>query len=187
MTPGIGHNSGQADAPGHSWRRHVWTKARADLLPKLPIEVIRLRVKRAAELGLPYKTYAGVRASTGHDLVGFLFSSNALGVIRAGQLVPEKLDDLLNCDRVALAHGASVLAALKNAPTVDAAYAAPHFAQSWAATRDHLKAVLRARGTPADRYLLIGDTAAERGWAEAAQTAGYLNAAAFFDGQGVQG
>ncbi len=41
-------------------------------MPRLPIEVIRLRVRRAAELGLPYKIYAGVRASTGHDLVGFL-------------------------------------------------------------------------------------------------------------------
>ena len=73
--PGIGHNNGP-EMTGLSWRSHCWRGARAQLLPTLPIEVVRLRVRRAAELGLPYKTYAGVRAQTGHDLVGFLFSSN---------------------------------------------------------------------------------------------------------------
>ena len=180
MTAGIGHNSGRVEEPGQSWRKHVWTRARADLLPRLPIEVIRLRVKRAAELGLPYKTYAGVRASTGHDLVGFLFSSNALGVLRVGNAVPEKLASLVRCNRVALAHGADILARLRAEPTLDAAYPAPQFAQSWAAMRDQLKAALRQHGQPADRYLLIGDTALERDWAEAAQTAGYLTAATFF-------
>ena len=61
---GIGHNNGPTMEAGYTWRKHVWTRARADLLPTLPIEVVRLRVKRAAELGLPYKTYASVRAST---------------------------------------------------------------------------------------------------------------------------
>ncbi len=74
----IGHNGGPGVEDGASWRRHCWAKARADLLPTLPIEVLRGRVRRARELGLEYKTYAGVRASTGHDVVAFLFSSNAL-------------------------------------------------------------------------------------------------------------
>ena len=88
MVAGIGHNSGRVDAPGKSWRRYVWTKARKDLMPTLPLEVVRLRVRRAAELGLPYKTYAGIRASSGHDLIGFLFSNNALQVLREGQAMP---------------------------------------------------------------------------------------------------
>lgn len=181
MTAGIGHNSGRVFEPGQSWRKHVWTRARRDLMPKLPIEVIRLRVTRAAELGLPYKTYAGVRASTGHDLVGFLFSSNALGVIRPGQAVPEKLKTLVRTDRVALAHGAVILSHLSTAPTLDAAYLAPDLTHSWSATRDHLCRVMRRHGALADRYLMIGDTALERDWAGALRTAGYLPAADFFE------
>ncbi len=179
MTPGIGHNSGRVAEPGQSWRRHVWTRARADLLPKLPIEVVRIRVKRAAELGLPYRTYAGVRASTGHDLVGFLFSSNALRVLRDGQDMPSdhrfKLAALTDAQRVGLLHeGISRIAGL------DACHPAPAPTLGWAAMRDHLKSIAAAQGKPADRFLMIGDTMLERDWAEAAQSAGYLPAAAYF-------
>ncbi|MDH3263731.1 MAG: hypothetical protein OEM24_07010, partial [Paracoccaceae bacterium] len=66
---------------GAGWRRHCWTKAREELLPTLPLEVVRLRVKRAAELGLDYRAYASFRASTGHDVVALLFSSNALRLL----------------------------------------------------------------------------------------------------------
>jgi 3,4-dihydroxy 2-butanone 4-phosphate synthase / GTP cyclohydrolase II len=83
MSAGIGHNKGPTMEAGYSWRKHSWTKARENLLPTLPIEVVRLRVKRAKALGLPYKTYASVRASSGHDVIGFLFSSNALDLLRA--------------------------------------------------------------------------------------------------------
>ena len=85
----IGHNGGPSLEAGASWRRHCWTSARAALLPTLPIEVVRLRVKRAKALGLDYKTYAGVRAATGHDVVAFLFSSNALRVSLVRPAMPE--------------------------------------------------------------------------------------------------
>ena len=64
-TPGIGHNRGPAMDAGVSWRRHCWTVARQELLPHLPLEVIRLRVRRAAAIGLDYRTYASVRAASG--------------------------------------------------------------------------------------------------------------------------
>ncbi len=67
----IGHNGGPSLAGGVSWRRHCWSAAREALLPTLPIEVVRLRVKRAKALGLDYKTYAGLRAATGHDVVAW--------------------------------------------------------------------------------------------------------------------
>lgn len=76
----IGHNNGPTMEAGASWRRHCWTTARQALLPTLPVEVVRTRVRRAKELGLDYRTYASVRAQTGHDVVAFLFSSNALRV-----------------------------------------------------------------------------------------------------------
>ena len=60
----IGHNNGPSMETGRGFRVHAWSKARADLIPNLPIEILRGRVRRAKELGLPYKTYASVRAST---------------------------------------------------------------------------------------------------------------------------
>ena len=78
---GIGHNRGPA-LGANSWARHCWTRARAELFPTLPIEVVRGRVRRAAEIGLDYRTYAGIRATTGHDLAAFLYSSNLLRMLR---------------------------------------------------------------------------------------------------------
>ena len=183
---GIGHNSGRVDEPGQSWRRHVWTKARAELLPKLPIEVIRLRVNRAAELGLPYKTYAGIRASTGHDLIGFLFSTNALQVLRDGQAIPSeragRLAQLRNAHRTAIAHRPVSPAHLATLAVIDRADHAPAFSDSWAVMRDRIRQIVAAEGGPADRLLLVGDTAVEREWAEAGKLAGYLDAGQFFGG-----
>ena len=185
---GIGHNSGRVVEPGKSWRKHVWTKARRDLMPTLPLEVVRMRVRRAAELGLPYKTYAGIRASSGHDLIGFLFSSNALRVMTDAQQIPKeramKLCSLRNTKCPALAHRPVTPEHLATQPGIDQAYAAPQFAQSWRLTRDQLWSAFIAMGKPADRFVMIGDMTLERDWAEAAQLAGYLSAADFFGEDG---
>ncbi len=68
---------------------------------------------------------------------------------------------------------------LPDAP-LDAEFPAPAIWASWSDMRDHLKAVLRQHGRPADRFLLVGDTTTERSWAEAAQTAGYMTAQDYF-------
>ena len=181
---GIGHNSGLSVEPGHSWRKFAWTKARQDLLPVLPIEVVRLRVKRAAELGLPYKTYAGIRASNGHDLIGFLFSSNALRVLRDGQAMPAdraaRLETLVNTARHGLAHRPVTPTHLAGLAGIDRAFAAPRFADRWSAMRRDLEGVTQALRQPADRFVLVGDTDFEREWVAAARLAGYVSAEAFF-------
>lgn len=178
---GLGHNKGPTLEGGQAWRTYVWRKARADLLPKLPLEVIRLRVRRAQDLGLPYKTYAGIRASTGHDLVGFLFSSNGLGVItprhKAPQQVLDKLETLTTCKTFGLAHRKIDLTQI---PQLDGVAQAPEPLMSWSAMRDHLKAVVRTTGQPADRFVLIGAPAFERDWAEAVQAAGFLQGSDYF-------
>ena len=180
----IGHNSGQVREAGHAFRVHAWTRARAALLPTLPIEVVRLRVKRAQDLGLPYKTYAGIRASTGHDLIGFLFSSNALRVMRDSDALPQdraaKLARIV-ADRTALAQPRITPARLAGLPAIDAAHAAPPVTLSWRATRDHLKAVARSRGHAADRFVVVGDTALERDWVAAMGAAGWVSGDAYFD------
>ncbi len=183
MIAGIGHNQGPTMEAGHGWRRHAWGKARASLLPKLPIEVLRLRIRRAEELGLPYKTYAGIRASTGRDVIGFLFSTNALRLMRAGDVLPEdravKLVSLQRCARIAAAQPGFPLSELPM-PPIDRGFAAPSFAESWSAMRDRIAAPLREAGLPADAVLVIGETAMEREWAAAAKAAGFLTAERYF-------
>lgn len=182
---GIGHNNGPTLEAGESWRRHAWGKARARLLPTLPIEVVRLRVRRAAEIGLDYRTYASIRAASGHDVIAFLFSTNALRLLPPQPALP--------ADRVAklaaLAAGRGALARAPLTPSlvldlapglIDRAHAAPRPFAPWAESRRTLLAALAEGRWPADRVVMIGDTADERDWSQAARLGYYLNAERFF-------
>lgn len=182
--PGVGHNRGPALAQGSGWARHCWTRARADLLPHLPIEVLRGRVRRAAELGLDYRTYASVRASTGHDVIAFLFSSNALRVLPGRPVLPAeraiRLDALVGCERRALANPPLPPAVLLQAAAGRLAEAqpAPDLLAGFGAAR---AAIRRALGTlPGDRVILVGDLALEQDWCAAGQLAAYLPAERYF-------
>jgi hypothetical protein len=178
----IGHNGGPSVAEGLSWRVHCWTKAREALLPTLPIEVLRTRVRRAADLGLEYKTYASVRAQTGHDVVAFLFSSNALRVAPQRLRMPEgfavKLDGV-KADRIGLTLGRLLpQAVLAQNPELDRTDPAPALMARWAEAGQHLREVLGR--VPGDRVLLVGDQALEREWCAAGRLAGYLPAERYF-------
>ncbi len=149
----------------------------------LPVEVVRLRVRRAKELGLEYKTYASVRAATGHDLVAFLFSSNALRVNLVRPSVPEdraaKLAAVV-CDRRALAVApltvGMVMAA--NPRVLDGAHAAPFALAGFGEVRAAIRAAVGR--VPSDRVLLVGDMALERDWCAAGRLAGYVAAERYF-------
>ena len=175
----IGHNNGPTLEAGFAFRKHAWKKARAQLIPTLPIEILRSRVNRAKALGLPYKTYASVRASTGRDVVGFLFSNNALRVLQPHAPMPQ--------DRTAKLAGLEALkTALAHAPitlehlNLDATGPAPHFAAKWSDIRELVQAPLREARLPLDSVLVIGDTASEREWSEAGRLAGYIPSSEFF-------
>jgi hypothetical protein len=175
----IGHNRGPAMDEGLAWRTHCWRAARERLLPTLPIEVLRTRVRRAQELGLEYKTYASVRAASGHDVVAFLFSSNAL---RARPALPEdrlaKLTALVDCGRVALVTAPLTPDALLQASTViEAAYPAPDWLASFGDKRRMIRAALTV---PGDRVVLIGDHGLEAEWCAAGRLAGYVSASRYF-------
>jgi hypothetical protein len=163
---------------GLAWRTHCWRAARERLLPTLPIEVLRTRVRRAQELGLEYKTYASVRASTGHDVVAFLFSSNAL---RARPALPEdrvaKLQALVDCGRIALATAPLAPHDLLQTRMFDSAHPAPDWLASFSDTRRMIRAALTA---PGDRVVLIGDHGLEQDWCAAGGLAGYVPAERYF-------
>jgi hypothetical protein len=189
VSAGIGHNRGPSMAPGAGWRRHCWTEARRALLPHLPLEVVRMRVRRAREVGLDYRTYATVRETAGCDIVAFLFSSNALRLLRPGDRLPAdragKLGALVDCGRTMLAHAPldpARLAAEIAAEGIPfaAAAPAPAFAAPWGEVRARVLAALAPARLSPRAVLVVGDTGAERDWCEAGRLAGYLAAERYF-------
>lgn len=193
---GVGHNGGPTLEGGKTWRTHCWRAAREALLPKLPLEVVRLHVRRAAEIGLDYKTYAGVRASTGHDLVAFLFSTNALRLLRGTDRMSEgeaqRLAGTRHIGRLLAAQPplrpeAVVQTLAEQGIAIDAATRAPGLAEGWSETRARMLSLLTEVRAPADRVLLIGETALERDWVGAARLAGFVPAARYFGRPVVQG
>lgn len=181
---GIGHNGGPG--AGSSYRAHCWTVARRELLgARLPVEVVRMQVNRARALGLDYKTYAGVRATTGRDLVAFLYSSNALGVFRRGQPVAPadaaRIAASAAQPHLGCAPGLSPDVLARQLGAVSARDLAP-FGASWSAMRDEMKAWLRAQRLPADAVLMIGETAHEREMMTAGGLAGFVSGQRHFAG-----
>ena len=183
--PGPGHNNGPTMEKGRGWRRYAWKRARAELLPTLPLEVARRRVRRARELGIDYKAYAGIRAATGRDIVALLFSTNALRLARDGTIAPERgrrLEAVRLADLLAMVQPPTapedVLA--QNAIILRADWA-PGLAQSWGETR---AALLGLTGSlPTDGVLVIGETHLERAWSDAGRLAGFLPADRYFASQ----
>ena len=179
---GIGHNGGPC--AGSSYRAHCWSVARRELLgARLPVEVVRMQVRRARDLGLDYKNYAGVRATTGRDLVAFLYSSNALGVFRIGAPVPpaEAARVAASCAAAHLgcAPGLAPDVLARQIGAVSGRTLAP-FGSSWAAMRDEMKEWLRAQGLPRDAVLMIGETAHEREMMTAGGLAGFVGGQVHF-------
>lgn len=182
---GIGHNRGPV-LERSGFRTHCWREARRALLgARLPVEVVRMQVRRAQALGLDYKTYAGVRATTGRDLVAFLYSSNGLAVFRDGQPV-----EPLRAARLATTAAARHLgtspglnpATLGALIAAQSARALPPFGSNWAAMRDDMKAWLRAQKLPGDAVLMIGETDHERELVAAGGFAGFVTGQQYFAG-----
>ena len=177
-----GHNGGPTMEPGFGFRKLAWTKARRALLPSLPLEVVRLRVARAKRLGLPYQTYATIRATSGHDIVAFLFSGNALD-LRPGRVampvgVAERLETLSGAvERLAAVYAPSRPQDLSavHPDLFEAVGAAPGFTASWRETRAALTSLLAHRRLPRDGVVLVAATGIERGWSGAAGLAGVID------------
>lgn len=187
---GIGHNQGPPLEAGRSWRTHCWRRARRDLMPKLPLEVIRRRVARARQLGLAYPQYASILLGTGRDIVAFLFTSDGLGLrleheARMPRHVAQKLVGLERCDRLLLAESGADIAVLRQTLAdrrIPFAALAPAPARhaAWSEGRAAIRALLDPCRLPGDAVVMVGTSAEERGWADAARLAGFLPAESYF-------
>ncbi|WP_321364027.1 hypothetical protein [uncultured Celeribacter sp.] len=182
---GVGHNGGPALDAGVGYRRYLWKKARKGLMGEtLPIEVIRRRVRRAEELGLPYKSYASIRTCTGRDVIGFLFSSNALRLIRQGDRMPVAYADKLaqvKATRLVAAHHPLVPELIETMEGIDKAAAAPAPYAPWSTQRARLSALLGPK-LPRAGVVLIADAPFEADWLMAGKLGGQIEAPVFFGG-----
>ncbi|MEM6621820.1 MAG: hypothetical protein AAF674_06290 [Pseudomonadota bacterium] len=189
---GMGHNQGPPLDAGFSFRKFAWKKARAELMPRLPLEVVRRRVRRAQELGLAYPQYASILLGTGRDIIGFLYTCQALG-LRLGRTPPvpgpvsAKLNGLNGCRRIVLADqdpGAVAAALARAGLTLDRVGEAPALRANRPASRDAIRAVLDPYQLPSDAVVLVGDAPHEKVWADAAGLARFLPADSYFPARG---
>ena len=182
---GIGHNGGPTLERGHSWRTYQWRKAQKALMPNtIPLAIVKMRVRRAAELGMDYKAYASIRQATGRDICGLLFSSNALRIMVGSAAMPPERRRVVaavkGADRLALVHGALDLETILSSNPLDAVRPAPDLRMSWTETHTRLRDFVVERRLVGDQVVVIGETALEREWLSAARAAGYIPAERYF-------
>ncbi|QPH53267.1 hypothetical protein [Pontivivens ytuae] len=189
--PTLGHNRGPALEPGAGWRGYCWRRAKADLRPaRVPIEMVRVRMRRARELGLTYPQYASILAGTGRDVMAFLYTVEGLQIRLSRQLrlppeVAAKLPEIKGAAQIAFAPSGEVpqdfaaeLSQVARTPLT--AHAMQPDAPGWGAARRAIRAALDPARLPSNAVVLIGGPAEQEGWAEAASMARYLPTDTFF-------
>ncbi|MEO0386279.1 MAG: hypothetical protein AAF281_01945 [Pseudomonadota bacterium] len=186
----LGHNKGPALVPGAGWRSYCWRRARADLVgAKLPIEIVRQRVRRARELGLAYPHYARVLMGSGRDIVGFLFTCDALGLRLRRRLempnpVRDKLATIKRADLLALAPEGEAPEAFRRElveiSNLDFAAAGETPAgRPWRFAGTAIQATLSAAGLPGRGVVLVAEDAAQA-WVVPGRLGGFVAADAYF-------
>ncbi len=182
----IGHNGGPTMEKGHSWRAYQWRQAQKALMPKtMPLAIVKMRVRRAKELGLDYKAYASIRQATGRDICGFLFSSNALRIIAGDAVMPPDrrafVENIEKAERLAMLYAPTSLEAALASNPLEAAERAPDLRFNWTQTRERLSGFVATRKLSGDQVVIVGETALEEEWLAAARAAGYLPASRYFE------
>lgn len=65
---GVGHNMGPPLVP--KWQLHCWTKAHKEAWKNPPIEIVRMRIRRAKALGISYRELTSIILDTGRYPTG---------------------------------------------------------------------------------------------------------------------
>lgn len=188
----IGHNNGPAIKTGLGWQRHCWTKARNELMGKsIPVEIVRIRIRRARELGLAYPQYASIMLGTGRDIVGFLFTVDGLHLRLRKRLempdhVQDKLQSLRKCSLMAFApSGENPDAFRKELQQVSGRPFAtsapePEGDINWTTARRAIRAALDPLKLPSDAVVMIGTRDAEKQWAASGKIARFIPASEYY-------
>lgn len=184
LPPAPGHNL--APAPVSLWHQHMWARARADHPDsRLPLPVVKMRMARAAELGMRYADYAALYRTGGRDPAALLFTPAALHLRLARRLdmptaVRHHLARLRACHLLALAPQSedpdAFLEELREVSTLPflAAAAMPAPQGSWADLAVSLRRVLDPLRLPGTAVALVAHDLSEARIAQALCTAGRL-------------
>jgi len=188
----IGHNKGPSMKTGLGWQQHCWRKARKDLMGKaIPIEIVRMRIKRARELGLAYPQYASILLGTGRDIVGFLFTVDGLHLrlrkrLEMPDVVQDKLQSLNKCTLMAFAPSGEApdtfrmeLQQVAGTPFASSA-PEPETDASWPKARCAIREVLDPMKLPSDAVVMIGSREVEKQWAAAGKVARFIAASDYY-------
>jgi len=191
-TISIGHNNGPSMKTGLGWQRHCWAKARKELLGKtIPVEIVRMRIKRARELGLAYPQYASIMLGSGRDIVGFLFTVDGLHLRLRKQLempdtVQDKLQSLRKCSLMAFAPSGENPDAFRQelqqvaGVRFSSASPEPEDEINWSAARRAIRTALDPLKLPSDAVVMIGTRDAEKQWAAAGKIARFIPASDYY-------
>lgn len=173
----------------------MWDRARADQAERrLPLAVVRMRMARAAELGMGYADYAALYRTAGRDPAGLLFTPAALHLRLKRRLempgpVRAHLARLRACHLLALApegeQPADFLAELREVSALPfaAAAALPPADASWPDLVGAVRAILNPLRLPGNAIALIGATGEARlgsALCTAGRLAGVLDSRAYF-------
>lgn len=189
--PGPGHNNGPDLEAGRGWRTYAWKRARAGLMGnKVPLEIVRIRVKRARALGLSYPQYASALMGGGRDIVGFLFTVDGLQLRLARELavpdhVQDRLTSLTDTRLAAFAPSGedpalflSELGAVTGAP-FDASAPEPS-GRGWSVTRNAIRDVLAPLKVSGRSIILVGAHDHEAAWITAGKLAKFVHTSDYF-------
>jgi len=165
--------------PGQAWRTRLWTDAKAALRQQLPVETVRRRIARAAELGLDYATYATILDTAGRDPAALILTSNALQLHATHRLpdhIRDKLARLRRIRLIALLNAPlDPIALAPDLPAFDHIFRAPPPHATWAFQREAMQRL--PHGLPAAALLLVTAAPFETSWATAGRMGAQLDAA----------
>jgi hypothetical protein len=187
----IGHNGGPKRL-GLGWQKHCWTQSRKALIGKhIPIEVVRMRIRRARELGLEYPQYASILLGTGRDVVGFLFTVDGLHLklrkrLEMPDVVQDKLRGLEQVSLMGFSPSGEAPEAFRvevsDVAGVPFASVAPEAEGllGWSAAKAAVRAVLDPLQLPSDAVVMVGTQDHEAHMVQAAKMARFISSEDYF-------